>query len=92
MKPTEKVMSMNSAIIPKFGSKNGSKTLSTGVTPGITEYVSGISTDSQTKYNQMSQKKSARGISKDQFLSVEKRESIEDIAKSKFAYIIINVT
>jgi hypothetical protein len=91
MKPTEKVMSMNSAVIPKFGSKTSSKALSVKVSPGITEYVSGVSTDSQTKFNQMSLKKSARGKSKDLFLSVEKRESIEDISKSKLVYIITNV-
>jgi hypothetical protein len=96
VKPTERVISMTSEVNTKFGSKTGSKTgpkaLSTGVTPVITDYVSGVSTDSQTKFNQMSQKKSLRGKSKDLFLSLEKRESIEDIAKSKFAYIIMNVT
>jgi hypothetical protein len=92
MKAKDKVISMNSAVIPKFGSKTGSKALSVGVSPGIMASVSGIDTDSQTKFNQMSQKKSARGQSKDLFLSVEKRESIEDIAKSKFAYIIMNLT
>lgn len=83
VKPKGKIASINPPTVPKVTSK----TNSVGVSSGMMASSSGVSTETQTRFNQQAQKKSARGKSKDQFLSIEKRESIEDIAKRKFDFM-----